>query len=198
VRTFATVQERILDRALYLIGTHGDYDVPIRDITKAANVNVNAINYYFGNKENLIREVERFFIANYRSAYAVLDSDEKPEQKLLLWANEVMEYTLQYPGIQRLQQRAIKSPEPGEMKAFLLENAHRYDEAVLSVLKNLLGDRPDLQMIKLMFYSAIIHPANFGTEVDFGTNAITDRQFRLEYIRAVVETIQRGIKRHEI
>lgn len=41
MRTLATVQERILDRALFLIGTHGDDRVSVREITQAAGVDGN-------------------------------------------------------------------------------------------------------------------------------------------------------------
>ena len=47
MRDLNSVEEKILDRALYLIGKTGSMNVPIRAIAKEANVNVSAVNYYF-------------------------------------------------------------------------------------------------------------------------------------------------------
>ena len=199
MRELITVQERILDRALYLIGKRGNYSVPIRDITKAAKVNVNAINYYFGSKENLLGEVDKFFIQNYIDSYSVLDGNDPPTRRLLLWANEVMEYTLQYPGIQMLQRHALHASEPSKMKEFLLENAEQYDQKVVATMQEVFPMGDDfVQSVKIMFYSALIHPASFGTDVRFDTSVVNDREFRMHYIQFVIDTLKKGLDKHEI
>jgi hypothetical protein len=53
-------------------------------------------------KENMLDQVEEFFIENYLSSYSVLDKELNDEEKLLQWANEITEYILKYPGIQLL------------------------------------------------------------------------------------------------
>ncbi len=50
-------KERILDVAEELFSEKGFNAVGIREISKRAECNVSAINYYFGNKENLYLEV---------------------------------------------------------------------------------------------------------------------------------------------
>ncbi|MFW5887873.1 MAG: TetR family transcriptional regulator [Bacteriovoracia bacterium] len=52
-------KKRILDSAKILFAHKGFKGTSIRDIAKAANVNVSAINYYFQNKENLFQELIR-------------------------------------------------------------------------------------------------------------------------------------------
>lgn len=47
----------ILDTAIRLFGTKSFETVSLRDITAAAKVNLGAVNYHFGSKFNLIREV---------------------------------------------------------------------------------------------------------------------------------------------
>lgn len=199
MRTLATVQERILDRALFLIGTHGDDRVSVREITQAAGVNVNAINYYFGTKEKLLKNVQAFFIANYKAAYAVLDGEGDARQRLESWANEVMEYTLRYPGIQRLQKWAFQNDHPSALQQFLTENAEAYDQKLMSVLRIVFPtDEKTLALVRIMFYGAILHPACFGTEINYDTSRITDKEFRLSYIRAVISIIQQGVLHHEV
>ena len=53
-----SVEQNILDKALYLIGKNSSFNVLIRAIAKEAGVNVSAISYYFGTKD----EKESFYI----------------------------------------------------------------------------------------------------------------------------------------
>lgn len=52
-------KERILNEAEALFAQRGYYAVSVREITTAAECNLAAINYHFGNKENLYLEVFR-------------------------------------------------------------------------------------------------------------------------------------------
>ena len=52
-------KERILQEAEALFAERGFYAVTIREITKAARCNLAAVNYHFGNKQNLYMEVFR-------------------------------------------------------------------------------------------------------------------------------------------
>ncbi len=52
-----STRERILDAAEQLFAISGFAETSMRDITKHANVNLAAINYHFGSKDDLINEV---------------------------------------------------------------------------------------------------------------------------------------------
>ncbi|MEJ2220434.1 MAG: TetR family transcriptional regulator, partial [Desulfobacterales bacterium] len=52
-------RERILDEAESLFALKGYDAVSVREITGAANCNLAAVNYHFGNKRNLYLEVFR-------------------------------------------------------------------------------------------------------------------------------------------
>ena len=54
-----TTQERLLNEAEILFAEKGYHAVSVREITKAADCNLAAINYHFGNKQNLYLEVFR-------------------------------------------------------------------------------------------------------------------------------------------
>ena len=51
----AHTRERILDRAEQLFVEHGINATSMRDITQAAEVNLSAVNYYFGSKDGLVQ-----------------------------------------------------------------------------------------------------------------------------------------------
>ena len=52
-------RERILDEAEILFAGQGYHAVSVREITSAAQCNLAAVNYHFGNKHNLYLEVFR-------------------------------------------------------------------------------------------------------------------------------------------
>lgn len=193
MKEFNSIQEKILDRALYLIGEKGSFNVPIRDITREAGVNINAVNYYFGNKESLINHVEEFFIINYLFAFSVLDLDIDDEQKLLLWANEVMEYTLQYPSLHFLLRNIAKSERNGNLKNFLNGQAFSLNRKADELIKRFFNvEDQDLSTIHTILYSAIIHPASFGTEANFDVSKYKDKEYRLNYLSCTIKIIKKG------
>jgi AcrR family transcriptional regulator len=54
-----STRERILGAAEALFARHGFAGASLRQVTSAANVNLAAVNYHFGSKDNLIEEVFR-------------------------------------------------------------------------------------------------------------------------------------------
>lgn len=52
-------KDRILNAAEALFATHGFMATSLREVTSQAQVNIAAVNYHFGSKENLINEVFR-------------------------------------------------------------------------------------------------------------------------------------------
>ncbi len=74
----SNTRSRILDVAEELFGERGLDRVSIRDITRKARVNLAAINYHFGSKEDLIAAVfERRVVPVNEARLAALDLVEK-------------------------------------------------------------------------------------------------------------------------
>ncbi len=75
-------RSRILDAAELLFGERGLDRVSIRDITRGARVNLAAINYHFGTKQDLIAAVfERRIVPVNKARLAALDAIEKSAGK---------------------------------------------------------------------------------------------------------------------
>ena len=53
----AQTRERLLDAAEKLFAEHGFHSASVRDITREAKCNIASVNYHFGGKSNLYREV---------------------------------------------------------------------------------------------------------------------------------------------
>jgi AcrR family transcriptional regulator len=56
---YELTRDRLLDEAENLFAQRGYHGVSVREITKAAQSNLAAVNYHFGNKQNLYLEVFR-------------------------------------------------------------------------------------------------------------------------------------------
>lgn len=65
-------KEKILETAIELVDQNGT-NISVRQIAKAADVNVAAINYHFGSKDNLINEVIVLKLEKFKFAFATLD-----------------------------------------------------------------------------------------------------------------------------
>ena len=62
------VQDRLIEAAEELFCTRGFNDTSVRDIAGAADCNVASVNYYFGSKDNLYREIWRRRLVQMRDS----------------------------------------------------------------------------------------------------------------------------------
>lgn len=92
-------RSKILQTAIDIVGLKGE--VTTREITEKAGVNVASINYHFGNKNNLLKEVENYYSGLlYNLQYEILvDEDTKPVDKLILWTKSLIHFMFQFPAL---------------------------------------------------------------------------------------------------
>jgi AcrR family transcriptional regulator len=104
-------RNKILQTAIDIAGLKSE--VTIREITEKAGVNVAAINYHFGNKNNLLKEVENYYSAIlFKLQNDVLMNETlEPRKKLIGWSQSLMEFMLKYPAIINL---IVKISEEGD------------------------------------------------------------------------------------
>lgn len=87
-----STKERIFMTAGEIFGNNGFRNTTIRNIAKAANVNVAAINYHFGGKEELYRIVLKdIFSKGFETFPSVspLSPDQDPEKQLELFIRDM-------------------------------------------------------------------------------------------------------------
>lgn len=92
-------KEKILNATIDIVGMKGE--ATIREITEKAGVNVASINYYFGNKNNLLKEVENYYAEKLlKSGYDILlDTTLTPQNRIFKWALNLIEYMYKYPAL---------------------------------------------------------------------------------------------------
>ena len=192
MRELKSIEEKILDRALYLVGKNRTTNISVRAIAKEAEVNVSAINYYFRTKEEMMRQVKELYIVNTLSIMAILtDAGMEPEEKLIYSINEVMEYISRYPGLSALLQDARERTD--ETSVRLLQVSNEMTEKINLLLDTLLeDDKNKINSYKrIIFWSAINYPMEENGVNNYEVLNLADHEIRISYIRHLIDIIKK-------
>ena len=167
----SATRSRILDVAEELFGERGLDRVSIRDITRKAQVNLAAINYHFGSKEDLIAAVfERRVVPVNEARLAALDKVEKSAGKRIPKLEAILEAFIR-PALQsslkaskggtafsKLFGRCLSEPSP-EVEALLKRQFEplvgRMDSALKKALPQL--SRSEIFWCMKFTYGALHH-----------------------------------------
>lgn len=192
MRELKSVEEKILDRALYLIGKNRSSDVSIRAIAKEADVNVSAINYYFRTKEEMLRQVKQFYITNTLAISSMLDNEEyEEEERLILSANEIMEYTLRFPGITVILREAVNLKDVDEISKDIIKVSNELHKKIEILLYNIIsGDELKCKYKHMIFMSSIIYPIEGIETMAFDENIVNCKESRIEYIKYIIKALK--------
>ncbi|MDF2923864.1 MAG: hypothetical protein K0R57_2778 [Paenibacillaceae bacterium] len=193
MRELKSIEERILDRALYLMGIRRTCDIPIRAIAKEASVNVSAINYYFRTKEEMLRLVKEFYIENTMTVSAILDSEQyDDEEKLMLAGNEIMEYSLRFPGNAVLVSDSMKLPEMDDTSKRMIRISDEVGTRLRILLRKVVpGDEAAGNFKYLIFMSSINYPTQYdGIVYDFGGRLLDERENRIMYLKMLIKALK--------
>lgn len=76
-------KDKILHVAMDIIASEGFHGITVRKIATKAEVNVAAVNYYFGSKENLISEALAYLTVQLKDTFNILKSNDKDPIPLL-------------------------------------------------------------------------------------------------------------------
>ena len=144
-------KSRILQFAIDMVGSRGE--VTIRELAEAAGVNVASINYYFGSKENLMKEVEKHYsFTLYNFQYNIFTSNElSPHDKLLEWAKSMSAFIYQYPALISLIVKL--SVEDTDYTPVLVEKIY-LNEELQNMMQQTIGEiirSDDKKLLKLKY-----------------------------------------------
>lgn len=192
MRELKNIEEKILDRALYLFGKNGSLNVPIRAIAKEAEVNISAINYYFGSKDEMVKNVQLFYIENMVLAYSKLDNEDlSDEEKLILCSNEIMEYTLRYPGVLVMLKEATNADKDDEMAKKIIDVTDSMNKKLDTVLEKIVKvSKNKFTYAKMIFLSSIIYPTSDANTEELKDELVSDKEKRIEYIRYILSILK--------
>lgn len=185
---------RIMEAAVQIIGREGNLGVTIRDIAEKAGVNIAAINYHFSSKENLIEEVERVTMEQTQLIYnRLLDKTRSPREQLMVWADELMKYLIDYPGILYMIGARVLQSE--NKSAGLADYLSISDARLNPVVQDLTGisDPKLLSFRVLQLISSVVYPTLIysGTKKALG-QIISSSRVRKKYLSMIINDLEKS------
>lgn len=190
MRDLNTVEMRIVDRTLYLIGQKGTVDVPVRTIVKEAKVNLGAINYYFETKEQLLSLVREFYTDNMLKTVEFLENQTLDlEERLIYYANETMKYALLYPNSVVLVKDAYRSKVKSSASEELIRTLNHMFSLLDAALKEYLGEH-ELKIKKMIFMAAMIYPTEDNANDGLYISNIDTSEKRIYYIHCLLKMLK--------
>lgn len=190
-------RSKILESAIDMVGLKGD--VTIRELTEIAGVNVASINYYFGNKNNLLKEVEYHYSTSlYNIQYNILTSQElSPYDKILDWAKSMAGFIAQYPALIGLIVNL--ATEDRSYKPALIQKIYLNKE-LQAMIRGIIGaiiksdDEKLLNLKYLQIFSGILGPVinrlvedNFSDE--HSVICLRSKEDLEDYMKLLINTV---------
>ena len=185
--------ERILESTIRLIGEKGTMDVSVREIARAAEVNVAAINYYFETKERMLTEMREHFLGNYARVNQVLyDDSVAVEQRLRSWADDVMFYLLQFPGILVVVAQLVSTELPDAFESMVREQLDNSFGVLRRAIGEMLGsdDEALLNFRCSLLIAAITQPVTQPEAGVYRREQFEDPQFRKRYVDRLFDCLK--------
>jgi AcrR family transcriptional regulator len=86
-------RERIVSTAVRLFARHGYAGTGLRELARSADVNLAMVNYFFGSKKGLLKEILDDFLSGYLSvARETLQGDDAPQVKISNFISAAVTY----------------------------------------------------------------------------------------------------------
>ncbi len=185
-------RDRILDTTISIIGKEGPSKITVRRISSQAKVNVAAINYYFGSKEDLIEEVFKKLSEKLDSQFDVLfQEDLECNKRLHEFCFGIMEFMIDFPGL--INYMFSTSLQKNGNKHTLFHNEASRQERVFKLLAHCTGtsDPTILSMKSGILYSSILHPIVSQQHKSSGNSGVDfhNPEFRRNYIKLLVDGV---------
>jgi AcrR family transcriptional regulator len=206
-------RDRLLAVATRLFADQGFKRVTVREICRAARANVAAVNYHFGDKEGLYREVLQQAIDGMarttREARAAGEG-RRPEEKLhrflVIFLRQILKP--EHGVYHRLLQREIQDPTP-VLDAVVQQGIRPRLEYLAGVVAEMTGGRPTdghvLQCVGSINAQAIIYmPSPIADRLGFHVKGTSEEiesaaqhiaAFSIGGVRAAARPARRGGQR---
>ena len=184
-------KDKIINTTLKLIAEKGNLNFTIREIVLDADVNVASVNYYFGTKRKLIQEIEDKFSKNFTEFESILeDTQIPPKERLLNWANTLIEYLVSNPGIILIMSNKLFLPKDFDSEIeLIIQRTNMHLSRIIREITNI--KKEEIIQFKLVRLNAdLTFPVLFLKDFSnlFGFS-FQDKESREKYIKSVIDTI---------
>jgi AcrR family transcriptional regulator len=195
-------KERILHAAEDLFAQHGFAGTSLRQVTSRADVNIAAVNYHFGSKENLVHEVfkhrmDEMSEKRLASLAAAVEKDPADMEAILLaFIQPALALTLDRHGASfvRVLARAYAEKNDG-LRNFLSEN---YGQVLREFAKAIARCLPDLSKEELYWRMDFVAGALTYAMADFGLikrqSGVSEKNHCEKAAQHLIKFAQAGLK----
>lgn len=188
-----TPKKKILDATLKLIGTNGIHHTTCRKIAAMADVNLAAINYYFGSKDMVINEALKTFTTTLMSSFDYLDDlTVPPEERIRNFLRSYADYTLEYPDVFRnfIEQVLHESAASFEYIEFMKKTGlHKLKVAVREITRAQLTET-ELTMKIFQMFSSLEFPVLVGDKMKILAHFdYYNQDLRYKYLDLVLKSL---------
>jgi AcrR family transcriptional regulator len=195
-------KERILHAAEDLFAQHGFAGTSLRQVTSRADVNIAAVNYHFGSKENLVHEVFKHRMDEMSEkrlaglAAAVERDPADLEAILLAFIQPALALTLDRHGASFVRVLARAYAEKNDrLRNFLSEN---YGQVLREFAKAIARCLPDLSKEVLYWRMDFVAGALTYAMADFGLikrqPGVSEKQHCEKAAQHLIKFAQAGLK----
>jgi TetR/AcrR family transcriptional regulator, regulator of cefoperazone and chloramphenicol sensitivity len=190
-------KERIVESAILIMTEEGIQAVTIRKIAERAKVNIAAINYYFGMKENILKQVFGFLLEEINRIFSMLDDTSKPACMRL--TEFLKQYTCNLLRYQNIFKSLFNQLANGNsnISPILVKTLQKNLQKLKRVLSEALGHykEPDITFTLVQMISGVLFPLiSQRNAFNFGGIDYSDEKIRNKYIESLTETILSGRK----
>lgn len=188
------VSEKIIDRTIFLMGRKGSANLTVRDIAAAADVNPAAVNYYFDSKEKLFSIVKKRFTESFAEVADQLEDTQYPaEERLFRFADGIMGYIVEYPGVLNLVSRIINDPEQAAFGEVLRAHIGACFHGIRDLIAQ-MGETEDEELLNFKaatLISALAQPESILSGFPFDEVALRDPKTRQRFLYLLIDMLKK-------
>ncbi len=187
-----TTKDKILEATLEIISNEGFQNVTVRKIAVRAGVNVAAINYHFGSKDNVINEALEYLMVQARDIFKCLKNHrETPEQRLKNLIEKLARNFSKYPDQIKylIYQSIYEQANPNKFQEYLKTEGIDLIKTTIQQIRPAEDDAA-LKMRILQLFSCLAFPVLLGNRTleVFGVE-LDEPKKRSSYIELLIKSV---------
>lgn len=186
------VKEKIIQSALACMAKTGGIDVSIRDIAAEAEVNVAAINYHFGSKDNLLAEISGQVLLHVKELRETLEgADATGKGQLIRFGEGMMDSLSEHPGIMAVVSAMRLKADVPNQPPDLQREIYRIIELLNKNVQSLLSGRDEtyIQNALRIYIGALSGVLLLYQGVGHETGLLLSPGKRALFVRQLVESL---------
>lgn len=185
-------QSKMMATAIEMVGKQVNLNFTIREFAERAGVNLASVNYYFRSKDNLLNQVESYFMHALQETYTELEgTDLSPRVRVIQWAERLMHQLMEYPGILFLMvTKLITDGYQSLGIAEMIDTSEQMLKPIVMDLTGMAGDDPRCSYIMMQLVAGVVTPILFyhGIGKTLGVD-VSGAATRSAYVRSLVDKV---------